>query len=351
MASIMSIRPRLDVLHGRDTPPQSSPRQPAESGSSLPPFGVSTHHLRSGHAWSWAKANDTGIGVLYGEGGGCTFAVTDDTACIWIPLRGALQIVTPYSSRLVAAGAAVVTDTTTPVRASAHAGSRWLAILGGHPAWYWLLSGSAAIDRRLLPEHYAASRNLRREAIAVVRAVDASGRQSAVRAVSGSIAGLQAPLYAAISRCPGRTYAQRRQVFVRLQRVRLFMASYCERELDNGLLARMASYSSHHFQHTFKCVYQETPHRYLVEQRLRRAMGLLRHSSLAITEIALACGFENPCAFSRLFHRRFGITAKAVRLAPVIDARRELQPDLRGSRHRWTLLQAGHRCEIPIGNG
>ena len=322
MASIMSIRPRLEVLRSRGTPPETPSRLPAEGGRLLQaPFRVSTHRLLSGHAWTWANADDTYIGVLYGEGGGCIFEVTDGSACIWIPLRGALQIATPYSSRLVAAGETVVTDTTAPVRASARADSRWLAILGGNPAWSWLLSGTAAVDRRLLPEYHAASRNLRRQAIAMVRAGDASARENALRAVADSIAGLQAPLYAAISRCPGRTYAQRRQVFVRLQRVRLFMATRCERELDNELLARMASYSSHHFQHTFKCVYRETPHAYLVEQRLRRAMKLLRHGRLAITGVALACGFETPSAFSRLFHRRFGITAKAAKLGLPIDGR------------------------------
>jgi len=32
-----------------------------------------------------------------------------------------------------------------------------------------------------------------------------------------------------------------------------------------------------------------------------------------IAEIALASGFENRCAFSRLFRERFGVTAGAVR--------------------------------------
>ena len=34
---------------------------------------------------------------------------------------------------------------------------------------------------------------------------------------------------------------------------------------------------------------------------------------LAIAEIALASGFENRCAFSRLFRERFGVTAGAMR--------------------------------------
>jgi AraC family transcriptional regulator len=34
---------------------------------------------------------------------------------------------------------------------------------------------------------------------------------------------------------------------------------------------------------------------------------------MAITEIARASGFENRCAFSRSFKRRFGVTATSLR--------------------------------------
>jgi AraC family transcriptional regulator len=56
-----------------------------------------------------------------------------------------------------------------------------------------------------------------------------------------------------------------------------------------------------------------TPHVHLVNQRLLRARHLLHSSPLAIAEVALASGFENRCAFSRLFRQRFGITAMALR--------------------------------------
>jgi AraC family transcriptional regulator len=95
--------------------------------------------------------------------------------------------------------------------------------------------------------------------------------------------------------------------------VRNYLAANCHLDIDNERLARMASYSPWHFIRAFRAAYQETPHAYLVDQRLQRARRLLRTSPLAVAEVALASGFENRCAFSRLFRQRFGMTAGALR--------------------------------------
>ena len=116
-----------------------------------------------------------------------------------------------------------------------------------------------------------------------------------------------------ISRCPGRTFSQRRLVFVRLQRLRNYIAANCHLDFDDRELAKMANYSQWHFIRLFRDAYQETPHAFLLNQRLMRARRLLDTSPLAITEIARASGFENRCVFSRLFHKHFGVTAQSIR--------------------------------------
>ncbi|MGH8147767.1 MAG: helix-turn-helix transcriptional regulator [Rhodanobacteraceae bacterium] len=289
--------------------------RPANAARPVAPLRIVACRLDQARVLRWSKDGNARAGLIYGDGGGCGLDVDEGIAAVWMPLRGALQVVTGYGDRPVHAKGAMVTECSASVRVRGRASGRWLVIVGDQRTWHHLLAGTAAIDRQLLPEQYVASRTLRQHAIALIR--DASGpvgREATLRALAGLVADLQAPLYAAIARCPGRTYVQRRQVFVRLQRVRLFMAACCERELDNDALARMASYSPHHFLHTFKCVYLETPHAYLVQQRLLRARRMLSQERLAITEIALACGFENPSAFSRLFHQHFGATAKQTRL-------------------------------------
>ena len=165
----------------------------------------------------------------------------------------------------------------------------------------------------LLPTWHVADRLLRRRAIALVRAAAAGAAEAALQAVIESLLELQHQHARAIERCPGRTYAQRRQVFLRLQRVRNYVAANCHLEVDNDRLARMASYSPWHFIRAFRAAYLQTPHAFLVDQRLQRACRLLRSSPLAVAEIALASGFENRCAFSRLFRQRFGVTAGALR--------------------------------------
>lgn len=314
MGILMPCPARRTATNGPARPPSWMPAEPAHPAYPFDPLRIVPCRLGPAHALRWACDGSASAGVIYGAGGGCRLDVGDGLATVWIPLRGALQVVTGYCDRPLVARDVVITDCSTSARAHGRTSARWLAIVGAMRTWHRLLDGTAAIDRQLLPEQYRADRTLTRHAIALLRAASLSERAAALHALAGLIADLQAPRYAAISRCPGRTYAQRCQVFVRLQRVRMFMAASCERDLDNDTLARMASYSSHHFLRTFKSVYLETPHVYLVKQRLQRAQRLLGQNRLAITEIALASGFENPSAFSRLFHQRFGITAKVARL-------------------------------------
>ena len=51
-----------------------------------------------------------------------------------------------------------------------------------------------------------------------------------------------------------------------------------------------------------------SPKKYYVEMRLEKARHLLIQTDRSITEIALACGFENPGHFSRVYRAAFGIT-------------------------------------------
>jgi AraC family transcriptional regulator len=166
----------------------------------------------------------------------------------------------------------------------------------------------------LLPAMHAADRGLRRAAVRLLRAAAADGDALAAATAFASLVGeLQAGFRPLIARCPGRTHAQRRNVFLRLLRVRNYMAASCHLDLGIDDFARMASYSPCHFIRAFNAVFGDTPHAVLVEQRLARARRLVDESSMAITEIARASGFENRCAFSRSFKRRFGVTATSLR--------------------------------------
>lgn len=293
-----------------------------------------TRNLKRGGSLVVPLADDGVVTVVYGEGGGCTLNASNDAAGIWLPLRGSLQVQAAGLDTQVRTGEVLVTGPAPHTRAFGHTNARWLALLGSQRTWRQILGSTGEMlgpDPQLLPERHQASHELRHRAIALARSTAELELESAASAVIDGIFALQAPLYAAIARCPGRTFAMRRQVFLRLQRVRNFISACCDQEVDNDALARMASYSPCHFLRTFNHVFQETPHAYLVRQRLQRARWLLRWSDLAVTEVALASGFENRSAFSRLFRQRFGATAT--------DTRRQnqsllLMPMEVASRHR-----------------
>lgn len=290
---------------------------------------IINHHLAHGgslelSAASIALANPLALVVVNGGGRGCVLKLDGAVTGIWIPLRGRLQL---GADILMYPGEARITEPEARMQVVGRGNALWIAILGTPVAWRSMLNGLLGMptpEPLLLPARHVADRDLRRRAIALVRACSAvtpdGSTDASVETLLDRILGLQGEFAAAIARCPGRTYAQRRQVFLRLQRVRNYLAANCHLDIDNNALARMASYSPWHFIRAFRAAYGETPHAYLIRQRLDRARRLLRASPLAIAEVALASGFENRCAFSRLFRQRFGTTAGAVRRQGIATA-------------------------------
>jgi AraC family transcriptional regulator len=256
-----------------------------------------------------------GLVAVLGGGRGCVLRVTGQAAAVWVPLRGRLQLEAANADSIALPGELRVTEPESRIHAIGRGNAVWMAVLGNTSAWRRALKGIVEIptpEPVLLPARHRADHEVRHRAIALARADDRD-RNDRAEALIESIAALQSQFAPAIARCPGRTFAQRRQVFVRLQRVRNYLAANCHLDIDNETLARMASYSPWHFIRAFRAAYEETPHAFLVRMRLERARRLLCTSPLAIAEIALASGFENRCAFSRLFRERFGVTAGAVR--------------------------------------
>jgi len=283
---------------------------------------IVVHHIAPGGSLdlnekALAKVADSVFHVVIGSGRGCVLRVDRPLAGVWLPLRGRLQWGVE-TERLLHAGEMRVTEAEPRAQATGRGNAIWIAVLGAGQVWRNALGTLLEVptpEPLLLPARHAADRDLRRCAIALVRATQRERPEQALDAFLEQLLALQQPLDVAIARCPGRTFAQRRQVFVRLQRVRNYLAANCQLDVDNAALARMASYSPWHFIRAFRAAYQETPHAYLVRQRLERARRLLHASPLAITEVALASGFENRCAFSRLFRQRYGVTAAALRRA------------------------------------
>jgi AraC-like DNA-binding protein len=87
------------------------------------------------------------------------------------------------------------------------------------------------------------------------------------------------------------------------------------RHLNPELIARQLRCSRAHLYRVF-AAHGETVADYVRELRLQQAYNSLVHDDAnreQIGDIAYRCGFEDPVHFTRLFHRRFGLTPSKLR--------------------------------------
>lgn len=77
--------------------------------------------------------------------------------------------------------------------------------------------------------------------------------------------------------------------------------------------AKLCHRSLSSFKREFQTQFQESPGKWLLQQRLAHSADLLRNSSLNVTEVAFESGFEDVSHFSRVFKERFGATPMAFR--------------------------------------
>lgn len=71
--------------------------------------------------------------------------------------------------------------------------------------------------------------------------------------------------------------------------------------------AKLSCRSVSTFKREFRKQFNESPARWVMKKRLDRAKELLQNTSLAITDISMECGFENPSHFSRVFKEKTGL--------------------------------------------
>ncbi|HWL15812.1 MAG TPA: AraC family transcriptional regulator [Opitutus sp.] len=78
-------------------------------------------------------------------------------------------------------------------------------------------------------------------------------------------------------------------------------------------LARVAAMSPYHFLRLFRATFGQTPRQRAIEVRLERAKQLLADTTLSITAICDAVGYESLGSFSALFARHVGMTPRLYR--------------------------------------
>ena len=99
----------------------------------------------------------------------------------------------------------------------------------------------------------------------------------------------------------------------RLRRVTDLVGDRLAENLALADLAEAAGLSPFHFARVFRAETGVTPHRWLVEQRIRRAKELLATTELPIADVARACGFLSQAGLTAAFKRVAGTTPHAYR--------------------------------------
>jgi AraC family transcriptional regulator len=96
-----------------------------------------------------------------------------------------------------------------------------------------------------------------------------------------------------------------------LERVIDYVKANLSQDLSILDLATLTGMSESHFSRSFKQSVGITPYQYLMQQRVELAKQLLEKRSIAISTIALDCGFANQTHLTKVFRQMTGMTPKA----------------------------------------
>jgi AraC family transcriptional regulator len=94
----------------------------------------------------------------------------------------------------------------------------------------------------------------------------------------------------------------------RLRRIKELVHAKMEDELSLGELAQAVGLTTAHFARMFRKATGETPHQFVLRQRLERAKAMLRAEDARILDVAVACGFKTQQHFAQVFRGVCGIS-------------------------------------------
>ena len=102
----------------------------------------------------------------------------------------------------------------------------------------------------------------------------------------------------------------------KLRSARAYVEAHIAGDLRVEALAQLVGMSAFHFAHAFRQATGTSPHRYVIGQRIERAKGLLRETSLTLDEIAQRTGYSSQSHFSVAFRKAVGMAPSAYRKRP-----------------------------------
>jgi AraC family transcriptional regulator len=92
----------------------------------------------------------------------------------------------------------------------------------------------------------------------------------------------------------------------RLRTVKELVHARMEDELTLSEMAQSVELSTSHFSRMFHRSTGETPHQFVLHQRIERAKEMLRDANERVLDVAVACGFKTQQHFARVFRQVCG---------------------------------------------
>src|SRR6185437_416816 len=86
-----------------------------------------------------------------------------------------------------------------------------------------------------------------------------------------------------------------------VRRVIDFIEAHLGQELSLEALAQQTSFSPYHFTRLFRQATGESPHQFVLRQRLERAQHLLKETDMPVAQIAMETGFANQSHLTSVF--------------------------------------------------
>lgn len=100
-----------------------------------------------------------------------------------------------------------------------------------------------------------------------------------------------------------------------------FVTANLSQDLTLEALAEQVGFSPYHFARLFRRTTGESPHQFVLRQRIEKAKYLLRETSAPMAQVALESGFANQSHLTHSFKRYVGLSPRPYRLKSRIDAR------------------------------
>jgi AraC family transcriptional regulator len=94
----------------------------------------------------------------------------------------------------------------------------------------------------------------------------------------------------------------------RVRRIKELVHARLEDDLSLDEMAQSVGLSTAHFARMFRKSTGQTPHQFVLRQRLERAKAMLRAPDARVLDVAVACGFKTQQHFAQVFRDVWGVS-------------------------------------------